>query len=105
MRHPTDPVVRSSRREAIWVGIVWAIATCYTAGYCTLRGYDRAAESITYVYGFPDWFFGGIIVPWGISTAVTWAFAFWGMRDDVLGVDTDFVAGDDAASTSPRKSP
>jgi hypothetical protein len=91
-----DPVVRSSRREALWVLLIWALATAYTVGYCTLYGYHRRVEDVQYIWGFPDWFFWGIVVPWVVCTVVTIAFGSWFMSDDSLGENTDFVAGEDS---------
>jgi hypothetical protein len=101
MANADDPVVRSSRREAVFVGLVWLAALIYCVGYCSTWGYGRTSTDITYVYGFPDWFFWGIVIPWGCSTLVTWLFAFVGMRDDLLGADSDFVAGED--DDEPRR--
>jgi hypothetical protein len=94
MARTEDPVVRSSRREALLVMFVWLAAVTYTVGYCSLYGYHRSVAEVEYVLGFPDWFFWGIVVPWVCCTIVTWAFACCGMSDESLGENADFVAGE-----------
>ena len=56
----------SSRREAVAVMVTWLAAMVYTVGYCYLYGYNRRAESLTFVWGFPDWVFWGIVAPWAV---------------------------------------
>jgi len=36
---------------------MWLVAMTYTVGYCGLYGYQRSAEDLRYVLGFPDWVF------------------------------------------------
>ncbi len=79
-----DPVLRSARREGIVVFAAWLSAMTYTVGYCYLNGYDRPQESLTFVLGFPDWVFWGIVVPWGTCTIVSGLFAFCFMKDESL---------------------
>lgn len=81
--------MRSARREALFVGAVWLAAMSYTVGYCFLHGYGRAWESVTFVLGFPDWVFWGIVVPWAVCFAVSYWFSFWFMRDEDLGTERD----------------
>ena len=78
------PLLKSARREAIAAFGIWLTATLYSIGYCYLFGYGRAPESLTFVLGFPDWVFWGIVLPWGICTIVSTAFAFWFMKDEDL---------------------
>lgn len=79
-----DPVLTSSRREMSVAVVIWALALIYTIGYCSLFGYHRTAESLTFVLGFPDWIFYGLVVPWVVSTVVSGIFAFAFMRDEDL---------------------
>jgi hypothetical protein len=57
----------------------------YTLTYCGINGYGRDAASIQLVFGFPDWIFWGVIVPWLACTAVSIVFALCIMSDDPLG--------------------
>lgn len=82
-----DPVLKSSRREALWVLAIWAVALVYTVGVCYQMGYGRSVESLRFVYGFPDWVFWGIVVPWIVCVAITAWFALRFMTDDALGDD------------------
>ena len=78
------PLLKSARREALTALGIWLAATIYSLGYCFQNGYGRAPESLTYVLGFPDWVFWGIVVPWGVCTIVASIFAFWFMKDEDL---------------------
>lgn len=80
-----NPVLVSSRREMFVAIGIWAIATVWCIGYCSQYGYNRDPESLTFVLGFPDWIFWGIVAPWGACTVVSFAFAFGFMRDEDLG--------------------
>lgn len=80
-----DPVLTSARREMLVALAIWAAATAYTVGYCALYGYNRDPASLKFVFGFPDWIFWGIVVPWGTCTVVSGLFAFGLMRDEDLG--------------------
>jgi hypothetical protein len=81
---PEDPLLRSARREAfITAGLVLA-ALVYTITYSVLFGYDRAPESLTFVFGIPDWVFWGILAPWLVCLLASWWFAFGLFEDDTL---------------------
>jgi hypothetical protein len=78
------PLLKSARREALAAMSIWLVATIYSVGYCCRYAYDRPPGSLTYVLGFPDWVFWGIVAPWGLCTIVSSVFAFWFMTDEVL---------------------
>jgi hypothetical protein len=80
-----DPVLRSARREAIVVFCIWLTAMIYTVTYCYLNGYGRTAEGLTFVLGFPDWVFWGIVAPWSVCVVLSWWFGATFMRDEDLG--------------------
>ena len=82
-----DPVLTSARREATIVFTTWIIATVYCVGYCAKYAYGRSIVDLKYVWGFPDWVFYGIVVPWGACIAFSWIFASIWMRDEDLGED------------------
>lgn len=67
-----DPLVTTGRREAAVVLSLFVVALTYTVGYCTWHGYDRSLEDMTFVLGFPDWVFWGVVVPWGVCTVAGW---------------------------------
>ena len=81
---PEDPLLKSARREAKVAATWWAIALTYTIGVCTQFGYGRDPKTLTYVLGFPDWVFWGIVVPWGACTLFAAWFAFGFMRNEPL---------------------
>lgn len=86
MPHPdTDPVVKRAAREALWVFAMWVAALCYTVPYCYFHGFNRSLESLRFVWGFPDWVFWGIVVPWSVCIAVSFWFGATFITDDDLG--------------------
>jgi hypothetical protein len=80
-----DPAVISARREALVVLVIFTAAMVYTVVTCYVYGYDRAPETLTFKYGFPDWVFWGIIVPWSICLLLSFWFGHQFMRDADLG--------------------
>ena len=67
-----DPVVATGRREAVVVLTLFLIALTYTVGYCAWQGYKRSLDELTFVFGFPDWVFWGVVLPWGVCTIAGW---------------------------------
>lgn len=94
-----DPVVTSSRREAIWTTLLWAAALAYSVGYCYMHGYnrplDRELTGMKFYFGWPDWIFFGIVVPWLVCVVISTLFAFLYMRDGKLADDLDVDAAED----------
>lgn len=87
MHTKNDPVLTSSRREAFLVLGIWLAAMSYSVGYCVWRGYGRDWETVSFVFGFPDWVFWGIVCPWLACVALSWWFAYRFMTDEPLGED------------------
>jgi uncharacterized membrane protein YhdT len=87
-----DPVVTSSRREAIAALVMFAIAMVYTVGYCYAYGYGRPPEELRLILGIPDWVLWGIFAPWLVWTVVASIFAKFVMRDARL--DEEEAAND-----------
>ena len=90
-----DPIVRSSRREAVLFLLLWAGTVLYTVGYSYIHGYDRkldaSLDGMTFVFGWPDWVFYGVVAPWLVCTAISVVFALFIMRDAPLGEADDEV--------------
>jgi hypothetical protein len=82
-----DPLVISARREAIATMLVWLAAVSYTVPYCYIHGYNRDPKSLTFVLGFPDWIFWGLMVPWIVCWAISGWFAFYFIQDEDMGPD------------------
>jgi hypothetical protein len=80
-----DPVVKNARREALCVFAIWLATLCYVVPYCYLKGYARPIESLTFVLGFPDWVFWGIVVPWGACVVISCVVGALFMKDEDLG--------------------
>lgn len=84
-----DPVLVSARREAWLVLGIWVIACVYSVGVCYRYGYDRDAATLTYVWGFPDWIFWGVVVPWSVCTGLCFWLAYFVIRDEDLGIERE----------------
>jgi Protein of unknown function (DUF997) len=96
-RQSEDPVLVNGRREALIVFATWICAMAYTIGYCLIHGYGRKVEDLQYVWGFPDWVFWGIVVPWAVCIAFSCVFASIWMRDEDLGEDPPGAGSANAA--------
>lgn len=79
-----DPLLKSSRREALVCLAAWLVATTYSVGYCHLYAYERTLDSLTFVLGFPDWIFWGLITPWLGCTLFSAWFCLGFMTDETL---------------------
>jgi hypothetical protein len=80
-----DPLLRSSRRE-MWIATaMWLTAMVVTLTVSLNWGYGRDPATLTYVLGFPDWIFWGVIVPWVASTVLATLFSLGFMQDFPLG--------------------
>jgi hypothetical protein len=90
-----DPVLTSSRREAILVLGMWAVAATYSVTYCFLNGYERKLEELTFVLGFPSWVFWGVVAPWVLCALLSLVLSLGVMQDGELGEDVE-IAGEDA---------
>jgi hypothetical protein len=80
-----DPVLTSARREAVLVFSIWVIACIWVLSVSYRYGYYRDAATLTYVLGFPDWVFWGIVVPWSVCTGLCFVLAYFVIRDEDLG--------------------
>jgi hypothetical protein len=88
MREPReDPVLRSARREALVILIIWLGALLSTIITCYRLGYDPPAHELRFVLGFPSWVFWGVITPWLACLALSFWFAYGFMKDEDLGDD------------------
>jgi hypothetical protein len=77
-------VLRSSRREALFVAVVWVLACGYTVGYAARFAY-RTGEPLQLLFGIPTWVVWGVLAPWAVVTLITCWYAFAGIRDEELG--------------------
>lgn len=82
-----DPVFVSARREALAVAGVSLAAGLYTIIVCGLWGYDRDPKTLTFVLGFPDWIFWGIVIPWAFCVFASLYLGATFMQDEDLGED------------------
>ncbi len=89
MKDRTDPVVRTARREALIVFGIWITALIYSVTTCYRLGYNRPIGELKLVYGFPEWVFWGIVVPWVTCTVIAWVFGVLFIRDGELGEELE----------------
>jgi hypothetical protein len=82
---PEDPVLVSSRREAVVVFLIWLAACLYTVGFSYAFGYGRDPATLRFILGMPDWVFGGIFIPWTVCTVLSYIVARYVIADDDLG--------------------
>lgn len=82
-----DPLVTHARREALVTLVAWFVTMCFVVGYCCRFGYGRDPSSLTFILGFPDWVFVGVVAPWAASTVFSIWFALRFMTADPLGED------------------
>ena len=87
-----DPVLTSARREAWLVFLIWLVACVYSVGVCYRFGYHRDASTLTYVLGFPDWIFWGVVTPWTVCTLLCFVMAYFIITDDDLGAEQEEAA-------------
>lgn len=88
--HPEDPVLRSSRREALMALAIWLGAMAYTVGFSVWQGYGNPPDQMPkLVLGIPAWLLWGVIAPWFVCILVSWWFAYGWMTDEPLGNDED----------------
>ncbi len=84
-QQPANPALASSRREALIAFGIWLLACVYSIGVCYRWGYGRDAATLTYVLGFPDWVFWGVVVPWTVCTGLCFVMAYGIIQDEDLG--------------------
>ncbi len=84
--HPDDPVFLHTRREAIVILVVWALAFSWVVPFCYFDGYTPAANAteVPLVLGMPRWVVWGVGVPWLIADVVTIGLCLWFIKDDDL---------------------
>jgi len=97
---PARKLLRNAYRELAVCVVVWLLAMAWTLGVCLLYGYrhdpeswivkngfvkSRQAADITLWFGFPDWIFFGVVLPWVVVTIFTMVYCLAWMPDDDLG--------------------
>ena len=73
------PDYRSSRREAIVAGIIFAVACAWVIGTCAALGYGQPVHSIG---GIPNWAIWGIFLPWLACFVANIWYSLIFIRDD-----------------------
>ena len=68
-----DPVYAHSKREAIWILVIWGLSFAWTVPYCYYNGFRTTDPEweLEVVMGMPSWVFYGVAAPWFIA-GVRW---------------------------------
>lgn len=88
-------VLRSARREAVFVAILWLLGCVYVVGYAGLFAY-RQETPPRLLWGMPEWVVRGILLPWLVVTGLTVWYALRGMKDEDLGEEHPMPDSHDA---------
>lgn len=86
MQTQRDPLFRSAVVEACVSTTIWLIASVWSLGVSYWLGYNQRVEDLKLVFGFPNWVFWGIVVPWITCTIVAIVFGMT-IPDGELGLD------------------
>lgn len=84
-----NALLRSARREAVLVLVMWGVALIYSVTFCYLFGYNLTTEELRFVFGFPDWVFWGVVAPWVLCAVLSLLISNFYMTDEDMGVDPD----------------
>jgi len=68
---------------------IWGAAGTWCVTYAALYGYNRSTADLTFVLGFPDWIFWGLVVPWVTCVVISAIVSQLLMRDEDLGIDPE----------------
>ena len=82
------------------VFFVWVAACVWSVGVCYRMGYERDADTLAYILGFPDWIFWGVIAPWTTCTVICFLMSYFVIRDDDLGEEQAEEALDQGTATA-----
>ena len=85
MSDNTDSVVRTGRREALIVVGIWLTAGIWSVTTSYRLGYNRPVEELKLIWGFPEWTFWGVAVPWVVCVVISWIFGVLFVHDADLG--------------------
>ena len=91
-------MLRFRRGDLTGFGI---LAIVYTVAYCSLAGFDRPLDTVSFILGFPDWVFWGVIAPWGACTLVSCYFSYVLMQDHDLEIESALCQPPNASESSP----
>ena len=96
-----DPVYRHSKREAIFILILWAGSFAWTVPYCYFNGYQTTQDNWTLelTFGLPSWVVWGVAVPWVVCGIISILLCFFLIQDDDLGRADDELATNADAPT------
>jgi hypothetical protein len=97
---PWDPLFVHSRREAIFIFLVWLAGLLWAVPFCYWNGYVPHVDpaNVKTIWGIPSWIFWGIAVPWVLADVVTIWFCFGFMKLDELQPELE---SEDVPETKP----
>lgn len=65
--------------------IATSVAALFIVSACVITyfmGYNRNPEDIALIFGFPDWIFFGVLIPWVTIVAFTVIYSLFFMKGD-----------------------
>ena len=71
-----------SRNELRFILLTWSVCCIWVISYCGIYGYDLEPKDISTVFGFPDWAFWGIALPWIFANLVTFWFCLRVLKNE-----------------------
>lgn len=65
-----DPRYEQANREARWAIAYWLAFTVVVTGLAWWLGYGRPADELSFILGFPAWFFWSVLVTSVVFSAI-----------------------------------
>lgn len=65
-----DPRYAQANREAVWAIGYWLAFTAVVTGLAWWLGYEKPADELGFVLGFPTWFFWSVLVTSLVFSAI-----------------------------------
>ena len=74
--------LHQSRRELFFILLTWLGCCTWVISYCSLFGYHLDPKDVSTVFGFPNWVFWGIALPWLVANFVTFWFCLRVLKNE-----------------------
>ena len=99
-----DPLFIHSRREAIFIFLLWLSCLLWCVPYCYMNGYVPAGEEVEILWGLPRWIVMGVLGPWMVANVITFLFCAYIFREDELGESPDESPHEDSPESTEDSS-
>lgn len=84
-----DPRYRVAHRELLLALAYWLVFTVVVTGTAWILGGGKEASELTFVLGFPAWFFWSVLVSCAAFSIVPYFIVKYGFTDIPLSADGD----------------